>query len=95
MTTNKYNNTITFSIKFLGATNNRGSRVKITELKRYQDQKNNSIVLDYDYQIGDVLTQGIDYLEKKGAKILGYSSTVNEYLIFCNNWGDEYLTLKK
>jgi len=95
MITNKYNNTITFSVKFLGATNNKGSRVKISEIKRYQEQKNNSITLDYNYQIGDVLSQGLEYLEKKGAKIVGYSSTVNEYLIFCDNWSDEYLTLKK
>ena len=95
MKTNKYNNTITFSVKFLGATNNNGSRVKITEMKRYNDQKNNSVTLDYNYQIGDVLDQSIEYLEKKGAKIAGYSSTVNEYLIFCDNWGDDYITLKK
>lgn len=95
MRTKKYSNTITFAIKFLGATNNKGSRVKISEAKRYPDQKTNSITLSYDYQEGNVLNQGIDYLEKKGAKIVGFSSTVNEYLIFCDNWGDESLILKK
>ena len=95
MKTKEYNNTVTFTIKFLGATNNKGSRIKISEVKRYQDQKNNSITLDYNYHTGDVLSQGIDYLEKKGAKIIGYSSTIKEYLVFCDNWAGEYLALKK
>ncbi len=94
MRTKKYNNTITFSIKFLSATNYKGDRVKISEVKRCQGQKTNSITLGYAYHEGNVLNQGIDYLEKKGAKIVGFSSTVNEYLIFCYNWGDESLILK-
>ncbi len=94
MKTNKYNNTITFSVKFLGATNYKGSRIKITEIKRYQEQKNNNVTLSYNYDIDNTLYQGIEYLEKKGAKIVSFSSTVNEYLVFCDNWGDESLILK-
>lgn len=95
MKTNAYMNTITFTVKFLGATNYKGSRIKISEVKRYQEQKNNSVTLSYNYDIDNTFYQGIEYLEKKGAKIVGFSSTINEYLVFCDNWSDEYITLKK
>ena len=95
MKTNNYINTITFSIKTLPATNNNGTRVKIAEIKRYNNQKNNSVTLSYNHEIDNPFYQGLEYLEKVGAKIIGYSSNTNEYLVFCNNWGDDYITLKK
>ncbi len=95
MKTNNYTNTITFSIKVLSATNNNGTRVKITEIKRYNNQKNNSVVLPYNYTIDNPFYQGLEYLESKKAKIIGYSSNTNEYLVFCNNWGNDDITLKK
>lgn len=63
-------------VKFIGATNYSGSRIKIIS-KRFESSK----TLSYDYQIGNVMDQAINYLTKKGFKILGKAEFGDSYLI--------------
>lgn len=65
------------------------SRIKLTD-ERFEQSK----IIDYDYNGGYTLDQAIDYLDKNGFNIVGYSEMKNEYIIFCDNWGDSCIKLK-
>jgi len=89
MTTSlNYNQSRILTVKFLAPTNYRGSRISITEKKRYSEHKINKKILSYDYEIGNVLDQALNFLEEKykGA-ISGYSGLKDEYIIIMN-WTD-------
>ena len=76
-------------VKYIGATNYKGSRIKITD-ERFDQSK----IIDYSYKYGNVLDQSIDYLQNNGFNIIGYSEMKNDYIIFCDNWGDDCIKLK-
>ena len=78
-----------FKIKYLGPTNYKGSRLKITD-----ERFDQSIIIGFSYEYDNVLYQAIDYLEKNGFNIVGYSEMKNDYIIFCDNWGDDCIKLK-
>jgi hypothetical protein len=82
-----------FKVKYLGATTYRGARVKIYEPKRYNDDKEKSVVLSYDYEIGDILEQAIIWLTEKGFKIISRSSEYENYILLVDNWGDNFQEL--
>ena len=84
-----------FDISYLGPTNTRGSRVKITEPKRYNDDKSKSITLSYCYETGDIAQQALDHLIKLGFKPVARCSEFSHYTILCDNWGNEFTQLKK
>lgn len=77
-------------VKFLGPTNTRGARVKITENR---NSSKDSITLNYSYEIGDGLKQAEKYLkEKVGINCIGYTSLGNGlYIILSDSWtrGDD------
>jgi len=75
--------------KYLGPTNHKGSRIKITD-ERFEQSK----IIDFGYEYNNTLDQAIDYLEKNGFNIIGYSEMKNDYIIFCDNWGDDCIQLK-
>ena len=54
------------TIKYLPATNTRGSRIKLIST-RFKC----SIVLNYDYQIGDITAQAANWLTAKGFNVVG------------------------
>lgn len=81
-------------VKFVAPTNHNGARVKIWENKRYSDQKNDIIFLPLNYEISDVQQQCADYLKEKGFNIVGRASEVDYYILFVDNWGDEFINLK-
>lgn len=83
-----------FKITFLGPTNYRGARVKITEPKRFVDSKSVSVTLSYDHAIGDIEQQALNYLVEKGFKPICRTSKTGSYTILCNNWGSEFIELK-
>ena len=73
-------------VKFLAPTNCRGARIKITD-KSF----NTSVVLDYDYRVGNIQLQGAEFLVSKGYSILSFSHGDNKYYFsvvrgtsFCN-----------
>jgi sRNA-binding regulator protein Hfq len=81
-------------VKFVGATNTRGSRIKIYEAPRYNDEKEQSKMFSYDYSVGNVEQQAFNILEANGFKIVARCSEFNNYVILCNNWGDEFIQIK-
>jgi hypothetical protein len=83
-----------FKVTFLGPTNHRGARVKITEPKRFVDGKTISVTLSYDYAIGDIAQQALNYLLDKGFKPVCRTSETSSYTILCDNWGSEFIELK-
>ena len=81
-----------FKVTFLSPNNTRGARVKITEPKR-QTQKTISVVLSYDYAIGDIQQQAINHLDGLGFTLVARCSETNCYTILCNNWGLDFIEL--
>lgn len=69
-------------VKFLGPTNTRGSRVKITEDRL---DGRNSITLSYDYEIGNCLIQAQRYLESKGINCIGYTELNDDTTLFLSD----------
>ena len=81
-------------VKFLGATNNKGSRIKLTE-QMYQTT--DTVTLSYDYAIGNGTEQAIQYLQNKGINLLGKSDVKGETILFSDSWqmGDnDFITIK-
>ena len=55
-----------FTIKYLGATNTKGSRVKITS-ERFKQ----SVIISYNYTFNSTTDMAQDYLKAKGHAIIG------------------------
>ena len=70
-----------FSVKYIGPSNSRGSRLKI-ESKRFGQ----SITLSYDYKIGNIKDQAVQYLQSKGFDILGTGEFGNVDIIVSNTF---------
>jgi hypothetical protein len=83
-----------FKVTFLGPTNHRGARIKISEPKRFVDGKTVSVTLPYGYSIGDTEQQALNYLLQKGFKPICRASETGSYTILCDNWGSEFIELK-
>ena len=83
-----------FNVSILGPTNHLGARVKITEPKSYYDDKTFSVTLSYDYEIGNILNQALQYLIKKGFNPVARCMEYKCYTILCDNWGEDYINLK-
>lgn len=81
-------------VKFLGATDYTGSRVKIYETKRFNDDKTQSKVFSYDYAVGNILQQAIGILKENGFNIVGTGSEFDNYYIICDNWGENFKEIK-
>jgi len=95
MEIHEINNYRKFNISVLPPTNHNGTRVKISEPKRYNKDKTKSVILSYDYEIGDIAQQGLNYLIEKGFKPIARCSEHKYYTILCDNWADEFIELKQ
>lgn len=82
-----------FEITYHGATGYNGSRIKITEPKRYVHDKKEFVELPYDYEIGDSAKQGLKYLLSVGMKPVARCSDENKTTILCDNWSDDFINL--
>ena len=69
------------SVKYIGPSNARGTRLKI-ESKRF----NQSITLSYDYKIGNIRDQAIQFLQLRGFNILGSGEFGNLDIIVSNTF---------
>jgi hypothetical protein len=69
------------SVKYIGASNSRGSRVKL-ESKRFRQ----SITASYDYKIGNVKDQAIQMLESKGFNVIGSGEFGDADIIVSNTF---------
>jgi len=90
----EYPNYRQIKVSFLGPTNYRGSRIKIYESKRYNDDKTQTKIFSYDYKIGDVLEQATQILTNNGFNIICRASEFNYYILLCDNWGDDFKEIK-
>ena len=80
-------------VNYVSPTNERGSRIKIYETARYNDQKTESKTFSYDYVIGDVQRQGFDVLKRNGFKVVCTASDKDNYIFLCDNWADDFLKI--
>ena len=78
------------NVSFLGATNFSGSRIKLSETKRYNNSKTESKVLSYDYRIGDTMEQAYDILVRNGWNVICRASDNDHYFFLCDNWAEEF-----
>ena len=91
---NQVKNMRAIRVKFLGATNNKGSRIKLIE-QMYSTTE--TITLSYDYAIGNGTEQAIKYLQNKGINLIGKSDLKGETILFSDSWqmGDnDFITIK-
>lgn len=70
-------------VSYLGATNSRGSRMKLTSLRF-----NDSVLLSYDYSFNQGKDQAIKYLQETGFKPIGqgYDEQKGDTIIICNTF---------
>lgn len=92
-TLNEIPNYRQFKVKVLPATNTRGTRVQITETRRFNDQKTKSVTLSYDYEIGDAQEQALRYLQERGFNVVARASELDYYILLADNWAEKYLEL--
>ncbi len=88
----KIKNTRAIEVKFLGPTNYRGSRIKITD--NYTDKKVSKI-FSYCYRTGNVLQQAVNILQFNGANVVCRASNKDNYIINIENWGNEFININQ
>jgi len=79
---------------FVCPTNTLGSRVKLFESPRYNDQKTEAKVFSYDYQYDNVSDQAMAILERNDMKVICRGAESNHYYFMCDNWGPEFKHVK-
>ena len=92
---NEVKNMRAIRVKYLPPTNNKGSRIKLTE-QLYQTT--DTVTLSYDYSIGNGTEQAIEYLQNKNIWILGKSDVKGETILFSDSWqmgNNDFITIKK
>ena len=87
----KIKNTRALDIKYLPATNHKGSRIKISD--NYREIKE-SKTFSYCYKTGDVLQQAVNILNENGIKIICRASTKHNYIVNIDSWGESYFHIK-
>jgi len=76
-----------FSVKFLGPTNYRGARVRITDMHRRE-----SIVIDYDYVFNNCLEIAAEYLKKLGIECICRTGDKEKDYLLTDNFGTNLAT---
>lgn len=96
----------TIVVTFHGPTNSLGSRVKLSdpastahnkrgyELYGGDKPRPESKTFSYDYAIGNVLDQAVRILNRNGWNIVGTSDVGDHYAIMCDNWNDEFYSIR-
>ena len=84
-------NTRAIFIKYLGATNHRGSRIKFQDNYRSGETK----TVSYSYLFGDVLEQSLQHLKHSGFNVIARASTKEKYIFLVDNWGKNYKNIKE
>ena len=79
-------NTRVITCKYLGPTNNQGSRIKL-----YDRHFKQSVTISYNYEFSNAVEGAVDYLLKLGFDVIGMNSSAvkDEYIIIINNWDCE------
>jgi len=82
-------------VKYLAPTNYSGSRIKIYEPKRYNDDKVESKIYSYCYETGDVMEQAYNILITNGFNVICRASEQENYIFLCDNWSDEFIKISE
>jgi hypothetical protein len=89
-TRNEIKNLRMIKVSFLAPTNTLGSRIKIYETNRYNDEKTESKVFSYDYRIGDVQQQAFEILQANDFNVICMASEYGISTLLCDNWGEDF-----
>jgi hypothetical protein len=81
-------------VSFLSPTNTLGSRIKIYEPKRYNDEKEQSKIFSYCYETRDVQEQSYKILIANGFNVVCRASDINNYIFLCDNWSENFVQIK-
>jgi len=81
-------------VTYVSPTNTRGSRIKLYETKRYNDDTTQSKIFSYDYSIGDVSEQAFQILVRNGFNVICRASELDNYVFLCDNWADDFKQIK-
>ena len=63
-----------FVVKYLGATDHKGTRLKITDTRH----RGKSFTYSWNYKLGYLTAQALDIFKRQGIKIVGYSEPWTE-----------------
>ena len=74
---------------------NGANRVKLFESARYNEDKTESKVFNYDSECDNVLDQAIAILERNEMNVVCRGSELDYYYILCDNWGENFKTVKQ
>lgn len=79
---------------YVPQTETRGARIKLYETGRFNNEKVQSKLFPYDYDIDNVSDQAIDILDRNGFNVVCIGSELNHYYIMCDSWGENYKEVK-
>ena len=70
-------------IKYLAPTNTKGARIKLIDT-RFEVSE----ILNYDYEIGDLINQAVKHLSNKGFDVIfkSYDELNEKYYVFIDNF---------
>lgn len=73
-----------FNVKYLGATNTKGSRCQITD-----NLRGTKIILSWNYKYSNVLDLASAYFNEKGLNIIGFTEGKNDYTVLTEDFSFE------
>lgn len=79
--TTDYPNTHVLSVDFIGATDYKGSRIKIRS-DRFKQTK----MIDFNYEYNSILGGAIEWLVNNGFVIIGYGESKNGYYVITSTF---------
>ena len=70
-------------IKYLAPTNTKGARIKLIDTRFKVSE-----ILNYDYEIGDLINQAAEHLSNKGFDVIfkSYDELNEKYYVFIDNF---------
>ena len=78
-------------VKYIPETNFRPGRIKLSEKGRFNEQQQQSkIFTSQDH----IRADAINILQFNNFNIVGCSCIGNEYIVFVDNWADEFIEIK-
>ena len=84
------NNYHLIEARYIGATNSRGSRVKLVSARFEQ-----SITIPYNYEFNNARDIAIDWLQSNGHNVIGSGEVGNHYVIVVDHIDHSFKPLKE
>lgn len=80
--------------QYVPPTNEKGSRIRIFETNRFNNDEPESKFFSYDSEIDSVIEQSLGILTKNGFNVVCRASENNYYIFLCNNWAEDFKHVK-